>query len=104
MHAIELMLINYPTKFYNSKLCVKVICTSYDIPKIESYAGTFCFRKWKFPKRKNGWRGGLLATGRWLAVPHVYVASETREGITMPHQLYYVVEYINPGVPNTSAT
>jgi hypothetical protein len=53
MHAIELMLINYLTKFYNSKLCVKIMRTSYDIPKTESYVGTFCFRKWKFAKRKN---------------------------------------------------
>jgi hypothetical protein len=36
MHAIKLMLINYLTKFYNSKLCVKVIYTSYDIPKTEN--------------------------------------------------------------------
>jgi hypothetical protein len=69
MHAIKLMLINYLTKFYNSKLCVKVICTSYDIPKIESYVGTFCFRKWKFAKRKNRSLGGLVTTGRSLAVP-----------------------------------
>jgi hypothetical protein len=69
MHTIKLMLINYLTKLYNSKLCVKVICTSYDIPKIESYVGTFCFRKWIFAKRKNRSLGGLLATGRWLAVP-----------------------------------
>jgi hypothetical protein len=45
MHTIKLMLINYLIKFYNSKLCVKVICTNYDIPKIESYVGKFCFQK-----------------------------------------------------------
>jgi hypothetical protein len=35
MHDIKLMLINYLTKFYSSKLCIKVICISYDIPKTE---------------------------------------------------------------------
>jgi hypothetical protein len=46
MHAIKLMLIIYLTKFYSSKLYVKVICTSYDIPKTES-----C-RKILFPKKE----------------------------------------------------
>jgi hypothetical protein len=36
MHTIKLMLINYLPNFYSSKLCIKVICTSYDIPKTET--------------------------------------------------------------------
>jgi hypothetical protein len=63
MHTIKLMLINYLTKFYNSKLYVKVIYTSYDILKTENCVGKFCFKK-EIRKGKEPVARGLPATGR----------------------------------------
>jgi hypothetical protein len=53
MHAIKLMLINYLTKFYNSELCVKVICTSYDIPKNRKLCRNILFPKMEIRKEKE---------------------------------------------------
>jgi hypothetical protein len=58
MHTIKLMLINYLTKFYNSKLCVKVICTSYDIPKQKLVQKNFVSKKEILKEKEQVARGG----------------------------------------------
>jgi hypothetical protein len=57
MHAIKLMLINYLTKFCNSKLCVKVVYTSYDILKIKITQENFVSKNENSRRERSGrWR------------------------------------------------
>jgi hypothetical protein len=61
-------------KIYNLKLCVKVICTSYDILKTEVVE---IFFKGKLRRKRNRSLAHLLATGRSLVRP-----GGKREGTT----------------------
>jgi hypothetical protein len=61
---IKLMLKNYVTNFIGFNLCIKVMCISYDIPKIET-------REKKNSSEKESWKEeepqlnqSLRATGR----------------------------------------
>jgi hypothetical protein len=84
---MKLMLINYLTKFYKSKLYVKVICTSYDIPKAESCVGKFCFKK-EIRKEKERVARGLscllsvsLLPPVFFVVPSKWTASADAGGV-----------------------
>jgi hypothetical protein len=51
-------------KIYRSKLCTKVVCISYDIPKIETHGKKKLSRKGKFGRERNESLGTSLAIGR----------------------------------------
>jgi hypothetical protein len=66
MHSIELMLINYLTKFYNSKLYVKVICISYVI-KNKKLCMKILFPKTEIRKEKEPVARGASMTGSLIS-------------------------------------